>query len=90
MLQCDAVCCNVLQCVAMCCNVLQCVAICCNVLQCVAVRCSVFTLGIMYFTLVSLLFVAVRCSAFIFLSKRHSLGRRVAEFLKSQHYHHVV
>ena len=25
-----------LQCVAMCCNVLQCVAVCCSVLQCVA------------------------------------------------------
>ena len=41
MLQCVAVCCNVLQCVAVCCSVLQCVAVCCNVLQCVAVRCFV-------------------------------------------------
>ena len=43
MLQCVAVCCNVLQCVAVCCNVLQCVAVCCSVLQCVAVcQCVAF------------------------------------------------
>jgi len=36
-LQCVAVCCNVLQRVAVCCSVLQCVAVCCSVLQCVAV-----------------------------------------------------
>ena len=36
MLQCVAMCCNVLQCVAVWCSVLQCVAVCCSVLQCVA------------------------------------------------------
>jgi len=52
MLQCVAVCCNVLQCVAVCCSVLAhlqsptClglwyVAVCCSVMQCVAVCCSV-------------------------------------------------
>jgi len=41
MLQCVAMCCNVLQCVAMCCSASQCVALCCSVLQGVAVCCSV-------------------------------------------------
>ena len=35
-LQCVAVCCNVLW-VAVCCRVLQCAAVCCSVLQCAAV-----------------------------------------------------
>ena len=39
MLQCVAVCCNVLQPVAVCCSLLQSFAVCCSVLQCVAVCC---------------------------------------------------
>ena len=48
MLQCVAICCNVLQCFAVrhryeaqvCCNALQCNAVCCSLLQCVAMCCS--------------------------------------------------
>ena len=52
MLQCVAVCCDVLirrigytqqgllQCIVVCCSVLHCAAFCCSVLQCVAVCCN--------------------------------------------------
>jgi len=40
-LQCGAVCRNIIQCVAVCCHVLQCGAVCCNVMPCVAMCCSV-------------------------------------------------
>jgi len=49
-LQCVAICCNVLRCVAVCCTVLPCVAIRCSALQCVALCCNVLP------------FVAVRCN----------------------------
>jgi len=43
MLHCN---CSVLQCVAVCCNVLQCFAVCCSTSQCVAVCCSLLRCGV--------------------------------------------
>ena len=49
MLQCDAVCCDVVQCVAVHCSALQCGAAYCSLLQCGAVCCSVLHIYLLIF-----------------------------------------